>query len=95
MEDGAWTASAELREVPRGQLRLAPDSPLEESRFELLVPVSNGGNFWRRVIERYYDGIARPIRCGSDGVAQRPIDNEPEDIRSGRRILNRGIGYGA
>jgi DNA-binding transcriptional ArsR family regulator len=28
VEDGAWTASAELREVPADQLRFAPDSPL-------------------------------------------------------------------
>jgi hypothetical protein len=34
----ARTASAELREVPAGQLRFAPDSPLEERGFELLVP---------------------------------------------------------
>jgi class 3 adenylate cyclase len=38
VEDGAWTASAELREVPAGQLRFAPDSPLEGDGFELPVP---------------------------------------------------------
>ena len=30
--------SAELREVPAGQLRFAPDSPLEGDGFELSVP---------------------------------------------------------
>ena len=32
--------SAEVREVPAGQLRFAPDSPLEESGFEPSVPLS-------------------------------------------------------
>jgi hypothetical protein len=40
VEDGAWTASAELREVPAGQLRFAPDSPLEGSGFEPSVPLA-------------------------------------------------------
>jgi hypothetical protein len=37
--DGAWTASAELGEVPAGQLRFAPDSLLEGDGFEPLVPL--------------------------------------------------------
>jgi hypothetical protein len=32
-------ASAELREIPAGQLRFAPDSPQEEGGFELVVPL--------------------------------------------------------
>jgi hypothetical protein len=38
VEDGAWTASEKLREVPAGQLRFAPDSPLEGDGFELPIP---------------------------------------------------------
>jgi hypothetical protein len=41
---GGWRlpASAELRKVPAGQLRFAPDSPLEEAGFELPVPLAIG-----------------------------------------------------
>jgi len=33
VEEGAWTTSAELREVPAGQPRFAPDSPLYGRRY--------------------------------------------------------------
>ena len=38
-------ASAELRKVPAGQLRFAPDSPLEGDGFELSVPREIGYSF--------------------------------------------------
>ena len=67
VEDGAWTASAELREVPAGQLRFAPDSPLEGDGFELPVPRTTPG-FWP-ISTR----TTRRDRCRKKGVRIRQL----------------------
>ena len=76
MEDGAWTASAELREVPAGQLRFAPDSPLEEAVSSEPVSVSkfpvsreNTGNF----IDSELSGASTRVKKAINSVAYEPI----------------------
>ena len=78
VEDGAWTASAELREVPAGQLRFAPDSPLEESGFEPSVPLGE-----KRSCQAWTPH-AEPARADSDGhcLAARPRWHGSRMIRS-------------
>jgi hypothetical protein len=57
-------ASAELREVPAGQLRFAPDSALEGSGFELPVP--------REIALRSRSGLA--LHLGSLALRRRGPD---------------------
>ena len=78
MEDGTWTASAELREVPAGQLRFAPDSPLERDGFEPSVPGTKEPVFVAEGELRDRTGAAKKgcFLCGTDGSNPSPSSGE-------------------